>query len=320
MNILIAETINNLLESQLLSWLEAKTNFDRLQEIKRKPIELGDLKASAQLNPARIRSTGAAVDSKSISERPCFLCAHNRPKEQMSAEWPDANWELLVNPYPILPVHFTIVSKEHKPQGNIPVEMAMMAECSPDLAIFYNGAHAGASAPDHAHCQAMLKSELPIIALAEKFHFTSEPGWKSSENFGADLPFHFLSAIITPDMEGMLNLAKVSKAFGIDGKSGEKDYGLVNAFFWISDTDKMLRIIIIPRKAHRPSLYYAPEDKRFIISPGAVDMAGILIVPRAEDYNRMSAETARQIYAETAFADGLPEELLSIFINGNNYA
>lgn len=320
MNHLTIDTINDLLEAQLLSWPEAKTNFDRLQEIKRKPLDLGDLKAAAQLNPARIRSTAAAVDTKSIAERQCFLCAANRPKEQMCAEWPEAGWELLVNPYPILPVHFTIVSKDHRPQDEIPLEMAMMAELAPSLAIFYNGSRAGASAPDHAHCQAMLKSELPIITLAEKFHTSDEPGWKSSEDFGADLPFHFLSAVITPDMDGMTALSKVPNAFGVDSASGKPDSGLINAFFWISDRDHLLRIVIIPRKAHRPSLYFLPDEEKFVISPGAVDMAGLLIVPRAEDYDRLTPEIARQIYAETAFADALPDALRSTFLKPDTNA
>lgn len=320
MNHLTIETINDLLEAQLLSWPEAKTNFDRLQEIKRKPLNLGDLKAAAQLNPARIRSTAAAVDTKSIAERPCFLCASNRPKEQMSAEWPEAGWELLVNPYPILPVHFTIVSKAHRAQNQIPLEMAMMAEKAPSLAIFYNGARAGASAPDHAHCQAMLKSELPIIALAEKFHTSDKSGWISSEDFGADLPFHFLSAVITPDMEGMIALSKVPEAFGVDATDGKRDNGLLNAFFWISDNDGLLRIVVIPRRAHRPSLYFLQEGERFVISPGAVDMSGLMIVPRAEDYERLTPEIARKIYAETAFADSLPDELRQIFLTSHTHA
>lgn len=314
MNHLTIDTINDLLEAQLLSWPDAKTNFDRLQEVKRKPLDLGGLKAAAQLNPARIRSTAAAVDTKSIDNRPCFLCAANRPKEQMSAEWPEAGWELLVNPYPILPVHFTIVSKDHRPQDEIPLEMAMMAELAPSLAIFYNGARAGASAPDHAHCQAMLKSELPLLSLAEKLHSADEPGWKSSEDFGADLPFHFLSAVITPDMAGMAALSKVPKAFGVDYATGNQDRGLINAFFWISERDHLLRVVIIPRKAHRPSLYFMPDDEKFVISPGAVDMAGLLIVPRAEDFDRITPAIARRIYAETAFAGSLPDALCSIFI------
>lgn len=106
------EHINSLIESQLMSWHEAKRNFDRLMEIERKPLQLGDFHIAAQLNPARIRSTGAAVDKASVAARSCFLCKENRPAMQMSGEWPTPEWELLVNPYPILPVHFTIAAKK----------------------------------------------------------------------------------------------------------------------------------------------------------------------------------------------------------------
>lgn len=312
MQSLSIEHINDLIESQLLSWQEAKQNFDRLMEIERKPLQLGDLQAAAQLNPARIRSTGAAVDKDSIAKRPCFLCAANRPEKQVSGTWPTDEWELLVNPYPILPVHFTIVSKKHVPQDQIPVDMAIMAENAPSLVFFYNGAKAGASAPDHLHCQAMLKSELPIVRLVERFHPSERDGWMSSEEYGVTLPFHFMSAIIGQGFKGMANLSKTQTAFGIDKETGKKDGGLINAFFWISDKG-FLRIAIVPRRAHRPSHYSLPEGQRFVISPGAVDMAGLMIVPREEDFRRLTPEISAHIYAETAFADKLPEEIKENF-------
>lgn len=314
MNSLTSEDINTLIETQLGLWREAKMNYDNLAKIRRKPLKLGDLNCAVQLNPARIRSTGAAVDAASIASRPCFLCKSNRPAEQLTTVWPDQSWELLINPFPILPVHFTIVSREHRPQDMIPFEMATMAEMAPELVIFFNGARAGASAPDHAHCQAVLKSELPLISLAEHHHPSSSPGWLSSEVFDADLPFQFLSAVITPDLKGMEALAKVQKAFGVDKTTGEKDSALINAFFWISDKDRLLRIIIIPRSAHRPSHYFRNGQDRLVVSPGAIDMAGLLITPREDDFMRITPDIAREIYAETALSDHLPAELISIFL------
>lgn len=292
------EDINSLIETQLAGWQEAKTNFDRLLEVKRKPLALGDFPAAAQLNPTRIRSTAAAVDKVSISRRPCFLCSENRPAEQLSGEW-IPGWELLVNPYPILPVHFTIVSTRHTPQAEIPIEMAAMAEKAPDLVIFYNGARAGASAPDHLHCQAVLKSELPLIDLIEKNHPIDKEGWITSEEYGLDLPFHFYSAVIAPDKKGMADLAKVTGIYGIDKETGKPERGLVNAFFWLSDRG-ILRIAVIPRKAHRPPHYFRENDN-FMISPGAIDMAGLLILPRPDDFDRITPQIAREIYSETAF-------------------
>lgn len=301
------EDINSLIEAQLDAWPEARDNFFRLRDAERRPVALGALDAAFQHNPARIRSTGARVDAKSISERPCFLCRANRPEQQITGEWLDG-WEFLVNPYPILPVHFTVAAANHRPQAEVPVEMAAMAEAAPDLVFFYNGARAGASAPDHMHAQAVLKSELPLLRVAEKFHSLSKTGFMSSEEFGVSLPFHFISAVVTPDAQGMKTLAKAMHAFGIDRESGEPDSGLVNAFFWISEGG-LLRYVIVPRRAHRPECYFKPEGERLMVSPGAIDMAGIVVLPRKEDFERIDEDAIRAIYSEVAFADGLPEQI-----------
>ncbi len=303
------ESINTITETQLAVWQEAKRNFDNLLLTRRRPMPLGDFNVQLQLNPARVRSTGASVDKKTIEKRPCFLCESNRPKEQLVFQWLE-DWQFLVNPYPILPIHFTIPSSNHIPQNEIPLEMASMAEMAPDLAIFFNGAKAGASAPDHLHCQAVLKSELPIISLTERFHTPDLAGWHSSEEFDIDLPFHFLTAIITPDHQGMRNLSKVHDATGIDPASGLLCKDFLNAFFWI-DNSGLLRIIIIPRKAHRPSHYFSDTDK-YMISPGALDMAGILVMPRVEDYERITEQVVREIYHETAFVS-LPDAVKAPF-------
>lgn len=306
-----SEHINSIIESQLEAWPLASDNFFNLRKAERRKIRLGSLDAAVQYNPARIRSTGAAVDAASIARRPCFLCKSNRPSEQITVDWFDG-WELLVNPYPILPVHFTIASARHEPQGGIPLDMASMAEAAPDLVIFYNGSRAGASAPDHLHVQGVLKTELPLPGLAEEHHDPAEGGLKSSEQMDIDVPFHFISAVVTPDRAGMRTLAHASNAFGIDVETGKRDKGLVNAFFWI-DSRGLLRILIVPRKAHRPACYNAPESERMLISPGAIDMTGLVIVPRKEDFDRINEETLRKIYSEVAFADALPDEIRQYF-------
>lgn len=302
------EAINDFVERQLDAWPEAKRNYDALAQTDRRPLKLGDLTIYAQHNPARIRSTGAKTDAESIRKRACFLCAANRPKEQTVLEWLPG-WELLVNPYPILPIHFTIVDTQHRRQDRIPLEMATMAEMAPDLAIFYNGARAGASAPDHRHCQGVLKSELPLIRITEKHHTLELPVIVSSEKFGLHLPFNFLSAIVTPDEKGMLTLATMTQVRGIDSETDLPDPGLVNAFFWI-DSQGFLRIIVIPRKAHRPNCFFAEDEAKMTVSPGALDMAGLMILPVESDFKRINPEIALQIYNETAFHGALPSEVL----------
>lgn len=306
-----SEETEAFIEHQLSQWTLAADNFKKLRETRRKKIPLGSLEASVQCNPARIISTGAKVDKSTIASRRCFLCSTNRPQQQISLSISD-NWEMLLNPYPILPVHFTIAHKIHQPQGSIPLEMAEMAEKTPGLVFFFNGAKAGASAPDHLHAQAVMAEELPLIRLVERQHPDSMSGWLSSESFKIPIPFHFMSAVITPDVNGLSSLAKVNGAFGIDADTGKIDHDLLNAFFWI-DKSGLLRCVIIPRKKHRPSCYYGGDDDKFLISPGAIDMAGIMIAPRPEDFERLDSSKMNEIYSEVAFSDKLPEQITNHF-------
>lgn len=313
------EEINSAIEEQLASWPIARENFFRLMESRRKPLQLGDLGAALQLNPARIVSTGAKVDTATIKSRPCFLCAANRPAEQRVISWHNpmlSDWELLVNPYPILPVHFTMAHKSHTPQGAIPLDMAAMAEEMPDLVIFYNGARAGASAPDHRHTQGVLSGELPLMRLIEKEHRHEEGGVFFSDESGLSLPFHFISLIVTPDVAGMERLRKVSLAFGLDAESGEPDMGLLNAFFWIDSTG-MLRVAIVPRRRHRPACY-GNTAADIMVSPGAIDMAGLMIAPRQGDFDKIDAEIAKRIYGDVAYAEAVPQQIKHIFYEAHH--
>lgn len=299
-----SEMIGSIVERQLDLWPEAKRNFDGLMDVRRREVPVGDFKSCVQFNPGRIRSTAAKVDTSSIRERPCFLCSVNRPKEQMAISCLD-NWELLVNPFPILPVHFTIASTIHRPQARIPVEMASMAERMPDLLFFFNGARAGASAPDHMHCQAVLSREVPLVRLVESCHSAETTSFTVSTQWNLSLPFHFFSAVIGPGEDGMKLLNLMTRISGIDSSTGQPDPGLVNAFFWI-DPAGLLRIVVIPRRAHRPVCYGDGEGK-LLVSPGALDMAGIVVTPRPEDYNSITTDLLANIYAQVAFADDLPD-------------
>jgi hypothetical protein len=85
----------------------------------------------------------------------------------------EKHYQILVNPYPILPQHFTIPSRRHVVQqiwshfGT----MRHMAWTMPQHIVFYNGPKCGASCPDHMHLQAGLRGIVPI-----------ERDWKIYEN------------------------------------------------------------------------------------------------------------------------------------------
>ncbi|MCM1377629.1 MAG: DUF4922 domain-containing protein [Clostridium sp.] len=289
--------LQDFVESQLQHWDLAQANYLGLGATDRRRFQLGDFPCFVQYNPARIKSTGAKVDATSIDSRPCFLCKENRPKEQIT-EMAYEGWELLVNPYPIFPLHFTIPFIKHEPQDEIPLEMASIAERWPGMAVFFNGARAGASAPDHAHMQMVAASELPLLAVTEKWHPVSAPGIKHSSSFGGDFPFEWWSAVITPDLEGMKSLAELPTLYGFDPETGLRDRGLVNAFFWIDTKSALLRAIVVPRRRHRPACFAEDASRRLLVSPGAIDMAGVVVCPRKEDFESITEEDLRKIYAE----------------------
>lgn len=279
------------IDGQLADWPLARENYQALGRTERRSMQLGDLTVGIQHNPARIVSTGAKTDSKSLAERPCFLCKQNRPLQQVGLDITDG-WELLLNPYPIFPTHFTIVSKEHRPQEGFPLDMVAMAEKLPEHTVFFNGKSAGASCPDHMHCQAVKTCELPLMLLIERSHSKEAGHFASSESLGLDVPFSFKSFIVTPDLDGMAVLAGIEDSIG-------KEYiaeGRYNAFVWI-DTCGLLRICAVQRAAHRPSCY-GFEEGQHLISPGCIDMAGVLIAPLKKDYDCITEAEVREIYRE----------------------
>lgn len=286
------------IDSQLAIWPLARINYQALGKTERHSYKMGDLMVGVQCNPARIVSTAAKIDVASLAERPCFLCKKNRPPEQTPLEIIEG-WELLLNPYPIFPTHFTIVSTKHCPQDGFPLEMVDMAEKLRGMTIFFNGSKAGASCPDHKHCQAVMTHELPLMLLVEQCHKLSVSDTEvkhiaTPNELCIDVPFSFVSVIITPDMKGMTELAKIEETIG----KKYIDEGLINIFVWI-DSHGLLRIVGIPRKAHRPSCY-GYDTGQFLVSPGCIDMAGVIIAPRAEDFNRLTIADIHRIYSEVA--------------------
>lgn len=292
------DDVASFIETQLSVWPLAKRNYDALAAVERRSEVLGDYEIGIQFNPARIVSTGALTDKESIAARPCFLCRDNRPEEQMVIDI-RPGWEMLVNPFPILPVHLTIVSSSHQPQNHVPDDIIPIAESLPGMAVFFNGARAGASAPDHLHLQAVLKDELPLVRFVERYHSPERNGVMTSAQFGLDLPYFFISGVVAPDKSGYPVIMAGLNTGGPDNDGNLSDPESVNSFFWIDETCR-LRFLVVPRISHRPKCYYASGDSRRIISPGCIDMAGLLIVPREKDYRVITRDEIMNIYSDVA--------------------
>ena len=257
-----------------------------------------------QYNPARAVSTLARTDAASIAARPCFLCRENRPQQQEALPFEGCDgrhYEILVNPFPIFPEHFTIPAVDHVPQriaGRFP-DMLRLAEAFPDMTVFYNGPESGASAPDHFHFQMGCKGFLPV-----ERHFgllgpktVMRPGAAAIALTSAYIPG--LPVITAPDAESAeAAFLRVLRSLPVSPRTGEPQ---LNILCWKerTDSDTVFRILVIPRKAHRPSCYYAPEGEAVRISPASVDLGGVFIVPVEEDFRRSDAEVLQSIIRET---------------------
>lgn len=261
------------LHSQLEKWPVARSNYASFRNcVTTRMLKVDGFDVEIMFNPARVVSTCAKVDKQSINKRPCFLCASNRPLEQEGLLLEDENrFEILVNPFPLAPLHFTIASKNHEPQSMTPLgAMTGAALKYPGLVFFYNGANAGASAPDHLHFQCIEKNMLPFC---------------NNDNF----PYLHKKFVVHSVNEAE-RLAADDIFFS----------PLQNVFVW-SDNGSEAIIVYVPRKCHRPSCYYESGENRLCISPGAVDVAGRLICVREEDYNRINEEKIKEIFKETLF-------------------
>ena len=300
-------SISRFFNRQLEVWTDARHRFRDLKHVETR--QFSD-QLKLQWNPARIVSTGAKIDKKTLGERPCFLCDKNRPKEQMSKQI-DEKFHLLVNPFPILPVHFTIPARKHQPQliyKNYG-EMHRFISLHSDLMVFYNGPKCGASAPDHLHFQAGTNGILPL-----------QTNWQRlSRN---------LTDIISLNDEEKISVVRdfIVPAFVIISKSAESDEALFRRLYKAmpqrgDETEPMMNIIswrkgeefisvVIPREKHRPEAYFAEGDAQFVVSPGALDMSGLIITPREEDFRKLTVEKALSLLQEC----GVSEEKMNAII------
>lgn len=300
-------SISRFFNRQLEVWTDARHRFRDLKHVETR--QFSD-QLKLQWNPARIVSTGAKIDKKTLGERPCFLCDKNRPKEQMSKQI-DEKFHLLVNPFPILPVHFTIPARKHQPQliyKNYG-EMHRFISLHSDLMVFYNGPKCGASAPDHLHFQAGTNGILPL-----------QTNWQRlSRN---------LTDIISLNDEEKISVVRdfIVPAFVIISKSAESDEALFRRLYKAmpqrgDETEPMMNIIswrkgeefisvVIPREKHRPEAYFAEGDAQFVVSPGALDMSGLIITPREEDFRKLTEEKVLSLLQEC----GVSEEKMNAII------
>ena len=300
--------MDNLIEQffydQIDSWPLARENYDQLRAVEQRTIMFGEFPVVLQWNPARIRSTAAKVDSASISQRPCFLCRDNRPDEQIVDESLVPDYDFLVNPFPIFPFHYTISCREHCHQDNINLRtMAEFAIEHPELVAFYNGSKSGASAPDHLHFQAGNKEFLPLCDYIDYSTARIDVDFfPLVVRTYHELPMKFLHITLQCDDDEALQ----ARLDTIDALCADK---AMRNIFMLVKKEGFLEVLLFPRISHRPSCYFLTGENQMLVSPGAVDMAGVIILPREEDFDKITKEDVVKIYSEVGFDDNQLHEL-----------
>ncbi len=301
-------SISRFFNRQLEMWEDARHRFRDLKHVE--VHQLSD-QLKVQFNPARIVSTGAKIDKHTLGERPCFLCERNRPKEQMTKQIDD-HFQLLVNPFPILPVHFTIPATKHQPQSIYRHygEMHRLLSLHSELMVFYNGPKCGASAPDHLHFQAGTSGVLPL-----------QTNWQRLSRS--------LTDVISLNDDEKISVLRdfLVPAFVIISKSEDSDEELFHRLYRSmpmrgDESEPMMNIIawrkgdefisvVIPREKHRPDAYFAEGEAQMMVSPGALDMAGLIITPREEDFNKINLDKATALLRECGISAEKMEAIVS---------
>ena len=299
---------------QFGKWELCRKNHEALKDIKTKCFNIDGNLIKVQFNPARAVSTLARLDKSSIEARPCFLCMKNKPEEQDSINI-DAGmkFSIRINPYPILTGHLTISSEEHIPQTladkaemQLPGKILEKVEdyFGQGYAIFYNGAKCGASAPDHFHFQAAKKEDIPFISQwNELFKSATCNGSTKMEN-GDTCYSYTVNSFVCPikvftSLSGNIDTGLLLGYLDSLPKHEGESEARYNMFAW-REQDDVFCAAFFPRDKHRPSCYFAEGGEQIFVSPGALDMAGLIVTPREEDFNKIDETDIKKIYKEVS--------------------
>ncbi len=297
-------------EEQKAAWPELREGYAGLSALKKRLIEEGDVSVVVQCNPMRIKSSGAEVDPASVLARPCFLCGPNLPPVQRGIIW-RRRFLVLCNPAPIFPFHFTVSHLEHRPQllmSALPSFLQLAKDFQPTFALLYNGPRCGASAPDHLHFQAVPQAAIPF--LKDKI-----PGKKLLRKRSNGISLFTVKKGEHPVMiaEGRekdalsVLLKRIIKA--MKKVLSTNDEPMMNLLCKYGEGK--WEVVIFPRRKHRPDAFFKSGKDRLLISPGAVDMGGLLIMPREGDFHRLNAAVIKGIFREVSLPRKTVEEIIA---------
>jgi hypothetical protein len=202
---------------------------------------------------------------------------------------------------PIFSSHFTVSHVEHRRQSiteHIGTLFQLLAEFGSGWTVFYNGPKCGASAPEHRHFQAGPSGQMPV----EK-EIREEKRLSRMTRINGVLLYRVRDlgrevVILEGDdpvavgdaFKGFLKALK--KVLRIDEEPMMNIAGFYEERKW--------RLVIFPRQKHRPDAFFMEGEARIVVSPGLIDMGGVLVTPVEKDFERLDAAAVEGIYREVS--------------------
>jgi hypothetical protein len=289
-----------LLAEQKKEWLDLRKGCESLKEVRERDVRCRGFSVRLQYNPGRIKSSLASVGEKNANEGRCFLCLNRLPEGQKALLY-RSEYLILCNPMPIFSSHFTISHLAHRRQAiveHIELLLQLMSEFGSGWTVFYNGPKCGASAPDHLHFQASPSRQMPI-----------EKEIREEKRL---IPMTQVEGVLLYRGKGLGREVVILE--GDDPRAvGGAFQGFQNALkeILLLDEEPMMnvagiyeerkwRLVIFPRRKHRPDAFFKKGDGRVVVSPGLIDMGGVLVTPVKKDFERLNASAVESIYREVS--------------------
>lgn len=302
-------THRQLFDQQLEAWAMAAENYRALNQILTKDFYIDGQLFRLQCNPKRLVSTAANTSAAAIKERPCFLCAENRPTEQKGVAFED--FTILVNPFPVFPMHFTIANghEQQRIQGRFGAFLRL-ARAMDDCVVFYNGPKCGASAPDHLHFQAGNKGVMPVETDISSIKNKAFSVYKNPEVELSELKSLLRGGWLLTGSDEKALTAVFDRLYQVLKTDAEEP--MMNVLGWFSDDS--WQCIVFPRKAHRPACYFKEGADKRLISPASVEMGRLVVAARLEDFERMTESDLRTIFSEVSLSEEAVSALSARFM------
>lgn len=301
--------VRALIRHQLAHWPLLAEGVESLSQVSVKKLWLSDYCVLAQFNPKRLASASAAVDTVSVQQRPCFLCDTNLPAEEKGLAYGD-DLVILCNPFPIVSHHLSIVHRCHIEQtiiGEFERVLELAKDLSPDWFILYNGPQCGASAPDHFHVQAGARQGLPLERHVTQLRMRSVS--HADEVHVVTPEQYHLNLLIAQGANGQALARWFYQAIHLLTElTASPAEPLINLI--VTFDQPSWNVYLFPRAKHRPACYFAEGDDKLLVSPGAIDLAGYVVVPIEAHFRKIDAPTVKQIFSEVTLSSNVFTQLV----------